>query len=526
MVSRRVSLELRDEGSAAVAAAASSMRPEEVSRPAVRDLDAVVLTACVVVGLLLRFVHLGTAPLWFDETYTVRHMVVPWSRFFGQVLGDNQAPLYYALLKLWTAVAGLSPFSLRVVGVLASAACIPLVAAAGEMIGGRRVAHTAAWLTAISPFLVQHAQDARPYALLAAVGAAHMVVLLRFVAGRASRLDSLWVLGAVAVIGTHYYGIFFLFGQGLALLVLHPRPLRSWLPAGLVAGVLCAAAVGGAAVSTPGQFAGEYQLGPTALPGVVWSLITGYTLLPTSQALHAIGIRAVIPDLPFALVTLPAFLVIVVAGLRALERRARVVLVVTFLTALLCPFAIRAVVGAGIHPRYFAAAFAPLVLVLAAGVAEVGARGGMRSVAAGVLAAVMTIATMLHLHDTSHGREDVIAAGRWLDANVPPEEEILVTSGEMAVLARFHWPNRRFRLYPDHGETAIPTGVIAGAADALPFPGPGRAVFIFGRAWLTDPTGAFQTALSQRYPGCGGVEVPGIRILCLRPRAAAAVATQ
>jgi mannosyltransferase len=418
----------------------------------------------------------------------------------------------------------LSPLSLRVVGVLASAACIPLAAAAADLVGGRRAAQMTAWLAAISPFLVQHAQDARPYALLAAVGAAQLVLLLRFVEGRTSRLDTLWVLGALSVIATHYYGIFFLVGEALALFILHPRPFGSWLPAGVIAGIVCGAAVLGAASSAPGQFAGDYKFGPMALPGVVWSLLTGYTLLPTSEALHEIGIRAIMPDVPAALVTLPAFAVIVLKGLGAIPARPRIVLIATFAVPLLVPFAIRAVAGAGVHPRYFAAAFAPLVVMLGVGAAQARGRT-LGTFAAATIAAVMTIATALHLHNTSHGREDVIAAGHWLDANVPPEEEILVTSGEMAVLARFHWPNRRFRLYPERNG-AIPPESIREVADALPFPGPERAIFIFGRAWLTDPTGAFQTTLSQRYPGCGGTEVPGIRILCLRPRAEAAVARE
>jgi hypothetical protein len=305
-------------------------------------------------------------------------------------------------------------------------------------------------------------------------------------------------------------------------LILRPRPLRSWLPAGLVAGLLCGSAVLGAALAAPGQFAGEYVFGPMALPGVIWSLMTGYALLPTSEALHAVGIRAIIPDLPVALVTLPAFAVMLVAGLRAMDVRARVVIVATFLTALLTPFAIRAVAGAGIHPRYFSAALAPLILTTAIGMAQADGRS-IRSTAAVVIAAVMVLGTTLHLHNTAHGREDVTAAGHWLDANVPADEEILITSGEMEVLARFHWPNRRFRLYPDRSDE-IPSAAIGGIADALPFPGHERAIFIFGRAWLTDPTGEFQTALSMRYPGCGGTEVPGIRILCLRPREDAAVA--
>ena len=64
------------------------------------------------------------------------------------------------------------------------------------------------------------------------------------------------------------------------------------------------------------------------------------------------------------------------------------------------------------------------------------------------LTVVMLIASILHLADPSHGREQVYAAGKWLDANIPIGEEILVTSEEMAILARFHWPNRLFTAYP------------------------------------------------------------------------------
>ena len=69
----------------------------------------------------------------------------------------------------------------------------------------------------------------------------------------------------------------------------------------------------------------------------------------------------------------------------------------------------------------------------------------MRTLAAGVLGIVMLYATLLHLRDTAHGREDVAAAGAWLDANVPATEEILVSNGMIfalvmgaAVVAWYH----------------------------------------------------------------------------------------
>lgn len=467
-------------------------------------------------GVILRLVNLGAAPLWFDETYTYLHLVVPWDGFVGAVVGDNQAPIYYATTKAWTGLAGLSPWSMRIPGLLASAACIPLVAAATRVLAGAPAARTAAWLTAISPFLIQHAQDARPYALLAAFAVADLLLLLRFVMGRSERLGVGWVVLAFAVVATHFYGIFFLAGQGLALLIIRPQPIRRWLPAAIVAGLLCGATVVAAALKASGAFAGQYVFGLTAMPGVVWSMLTGYTLMPTSAELHALGPRAVLPHLPLALAALPAFAVVAITALRRLDARGRVVLLASFGVALLAPFFYRLAAGAGVHPRYFAAAIAPVLILTAIGMAPHDLRSP-RGVATVVLGAVMLIATALHLRDTSHGREDIRAAGTWLDANVPADEEILVTSGEMQHLASFHWPTRRFRLYPPE-RSVIPRERIADLAERLPFPGERRAIFMVGRAWLTDPDGSLQSALRERYEPCPGTEVYGIRIFCFRPR--------
>jgi hypothetical protein len=127
------------------------------------------------------------------------------------------------------------------------------------------------------------------------------------------------------------------------------------------------------------------------------------------------------------------------------------------------------------------------------------------------------LATVLHLADPAHGREDVIAAGRWLDANVPPDEEILITSTEMEHLARFHWPQRHFRLFPTE-RGAITPDEVANVADSLPFTTPERSIFIVGRAWLSDPDGRLQKELAERYQSCPGADVRGIRILCFKPQ--------
>ncbi len=478
--------------------------------------------AAVIVGLALRFINLGSAPLWFDETFTFQHLVIPWRGWLAEVIRDNQAPIYYALAKAWTGFAGLSPFDMRMPGLIASVACIPLAAAVTRLLAGDRSARVAAGLTAISPYLIQHAQDARPYALLSALALAHLLLLARFVVGRSPRLGFWWASLALAVVATHYYGIFFLAGQGLALLLLWRRPLSTWLPAGLVTGVCCGVLVLAAARNASGAFAGEYVFGVTAVPGVIWSMLTGYTLLPTSEQLHALGPSAILPDLPVALAALPAFAIVALAGLRALDVPGRIVVLSTFCTALLLPFLYRLAAGAGVHPRYFAAAMGPLLIVMAIGMSLDRSRLA-RTASTVVLTLVMVYATVLHLRDTGHGREDVAAAGRWLDANVPPDEEILITSNEMEVLARFHWPNRRFRSFPA-GKGVVTADRIPALVEEFPFPGGRRSIFVVGRAWLTDPEGRLQTALTERYAECPGTDVDGIRIHCFQPAAGSAMA--
>ncbi|MCC6763998.1 MAG: glycosyltransferase family 39 protein [Deltaproteobacteria bacterium] len=484
---------------------------------ATRRIDPWVIAA-VVAGLALRLVNLGTAPFWLDEMYTFEMLRVPWDALLGAAMRDNQAPLYYVVTKGWTALGGWSTAALRAPGLLASLACIPLAAAVTRLVAGARAARMAAWVAALSPLLIQHAQDARPYALLAAVATANLLILVRFLVGRSPRLGFWWVASAFVVVATHYYGIFFLAGQGLALLILRPAPVRGWLPAGVVAAGLCGALVLTAVGRASGDFGARYVFGITAMPGVVWSLLTGYALMPTSEDLHALGgTRAMLPYLPVALPTLPAFALVAAAGLRTMRREGRVLLLAIFTVALCAPFAYRLAAGVGVHPRYFAAAIAPVVVVTGAGmVLDRSARG----IATAVLLVIMSAATFLHLWDTTHGREDLRAAGRWLDANVPPDEEILVTSSEMEVLARFTWPGRKFRRYPD-GRGLVDPARVRALVEAFPMADRARAIYLVGRAWVTDRDGALQAALVDAYPSCPGIDVRGIRIYCFRPRSTA-----
>ncbi len=475
------------------------------------------ILAALLVGLALRLFHLGTAPLWFDEVMTADWVRRSWGDMLALCLADNHPPLYFVLAKLARGLLGDSAWALRLPSAVLGAAAIPLAAAAADALADRRAARWTAWFAALSPFLVQHGQEARMYALVGTLAAANLLALARFTTGRTERLGALFAVTALALAATHYYAVFYLGGAVLAAIAARPRELRAWIAAAAVASVGSSAALLAAALVARHGGGGTYELGWFAVPGALWSLVAGYTLLPDTFALHAEGSRAALRYLPIAVAAVPALAACAMLALRALDWRARLTLMLPFTTALLAPFAVHLLAGAPVNPRYFQATVPAVLVLLAIGAT---ARGGWPRLApaAGVaVGLLLAVGTALHLAEPGHGREDVVAAGAWLDAHVAPEQPLLVTSSEMAYLARFHWAGRPIVDYP-----APPAVVSATSADEVAERLPwrdGRAIYVFGRAWVSDPDGALEGDLRRRFASCGTFETRGIRIYCLEQAA-------
>jgi uncharacterized membrane protein len=492
-------------------------------RPAGILTDPWVLAA-LAAGIVLRLVHLGAAPLWFDEVMTAEWVAKPWREMLATCLADNHPPLYFAIVKIVRDVLGDATWVLRLPSAILGLATVPLAAAAAETLAAdRRAGRWAAWFAALSPFLVHHAQEARMYALVGTLAATNLLALARFTTGRTSRLGALFALSAIGLAATHYYTVFYLGGAVLAAIAARPRELRAWFPAAAVASVASTTALLAAALLARHQAGGSYELGWFAMPGAVWSLVSGYALLPDTFALHAEGSRAALRYLPIALAATPALLACAVLALRTIDWRVRLTLVLPIATALLAPFVIRLVLGVAVNPRYFQSTVPAVLVLLAVGAAARGAWPRLATGAGIAVGCLLAAGTALHVADPGHGREDISAAATWLDAHVPPDQPLLVTSREMAYLARFHWMRRPIVDYPTPPTVADPDSA-DDIAEHLPWRD-GRAIYVFGRAWVSDPAGALERDVRERYATCGEFETRGIRIYCLDQRSAAGTRT-
>ena len=263
-------------------------------RPPVRPLELSLVVVLVVAGALLRWQHLGTPSLWWDEVVQIRtadreSAAAVWTATregTSQGAGNAGAmPLDYLLLHAWTRLASApSPSGLerhyRLPAFCSSVLALPLVWGLGRAVGGPVAGVTALTLLATSLPHVLYAAEVRPYALyvLAAI-----VQLAAFVAlaGAPERIGR-WVAFAAASLAFAGSALYAVFPIALELAVLGAVALVAWrrgerrAPLGAVVAVGITLAVLVAWWLDPSRLGFVYPRAPRAFAGpatTIWDTL-------------------------------------------------------------------------------------------------------------------------------------------------------------------------------------------------------------------------------------------------------------
>ncbi|MBE7550206.1 MAG: glycosyltransferase family 39 protein [Anaerolineales bacterium] len=206
------------------------------------------LLAIILIALALRLYNLTYHSLWFDEAISVHwaRQSVPRILEVGFTLvEDRLPPLYYLLLKGWTALAGFSEMGVRSLSAFLGTLLVPVIATIAAALFNRRVALVTALLVALNPFLIWYAQEARMYAPAVLFSALTVWSCLRMCESASRRTMKpvsslpffaasplplfLFTLFALAGLYTHLYTGFVLPALGLWLAISYPRHWRLWL---------------------------------------------------------------------------------------------------------------------------------------------------------------------------------------------------------------------------------------------------------------------------------------------------------
>jgi mannosyltransferase len=137
------------------------------------------LLAILLLAAFLRFYHLGAQSFWNDEGNSARLSERTVDLIIEGTASDIHPPGYYLLLHYWRAIFGHSEFALRALSAVAGLALVLFTYLLGRQLFGKATGLMAAFLGAISPFAIYYSQEARMYALLAALAAASTYLLLR-----------------------------------------------------------------------------------------------------------------------------------------------------------------------------------------------------------------------------------------------------------------------------------------------------------------------------------------------------------
>ncbi|HET8624051.1 MAG TPA: hypothetical protein VFM14_10850 [Gemmatimonadales bacterium] len=130
--------------------------------------EAVLLLAALAIGTLVRVgLYLRGSSLWIDEARLALNVGARSYRELLAPLDYDQVapPLFLWALKAATQVAGMNEYALRAIPLAAAIAVPFLLVPVSVSLGGWRVASFAAVLAALSPGLVAHAAEAKPYAV-------------------------------------------------------------------------------------------------------------------------------------------------------------------------------------------------------------------------------------------------------------------------------------------------------------------------------------------------------------------------
>lgn len=395
-------------------------------------VDVARLTLWLVAGLTLlafglRVYWLDGQSMWSDEGLSLYRASQPLGDILantitvdGVVTRDTTPPTYFLLLAGWRAVVGDSIYALRFLGAAFGVLAVPLMFALGKRLFSPLVGALAALLMAVSPFHIFYSQELRNYSLFVTLSLVSVWLTWRLRGAprhRRAPLGIAWLVATALMAYTHYFGLFILAFELLALAVMALRgrvSRRVWLLIGLAALVALPLIPFGLAQLRAGP---QFDFERLPVSRVLHEALTAYSLgivkevtLPWAELL------------PYALLTLPA------VALWGRSPRTRPPLVFT-LGWLIVPLALLLLVSqiTPIYngPRHILFGLPPFLMLIAASLG--GLRRWWRLLILPALALVLfQQGQRIHAQFFSLVKDDVRGAAAFISQRVTPNDIVVL----------------------------------------------------------------------------------------------------
>jgi hypothetical protein len=190
----------------------------------------------ILIAFALRSHNLGGREFWFDEAVSANVSSLGWEGALTHLRSEpfEHPPLYYLALYPWQQLVGTSEFAFRFFSVFWGVLFVPLQYILVKRLTKRRseqLGRLAAFLAAVSPFLVAYSQEARMYTLVPCLA---LLVLLTYQSALERKRHPvgwpIYVLLMAVGLATHYFFalIWVTITIDLLLTSLQEQRIRKW----------------------------------------------------------------------------------------------------------------------------------------------------------------------------------------------------------------------------------------------------------------------------------------------------------
>jgi len=447
---------------------------------------ALVLGLITLLGASLRMYHLGHRSLWLDETFSFAYISRSWEAILTNPVLMKEAselnpPLYFVFLSGWTALFGVSEFSLRSLSVVFGVIAIILTGLIGSFLYDRRTGLLAALFMAVMVFPLRYSQEARGYALFLMLALASFYFCVRCLQKGQAR-DWFAYLGiTVALSYTHTYWVFLVLAQNLYVLLFYWAErvtLLRWIGIQTVV-TLCFLPwlpqfFAQVEEATHGQFWLQQPSSPIhdfRFHILIGTLLNYVSFLAPSRIVWAYLVLAVI-----------ATLCITVAGsgfhwrnlrkslesytweIRIDDVQRSSFLLLWLVCSLGVPFFLSHFTHVYFHPRYAIAAVPALYLLLARGVWQIPTNFGRGAI--GLFIAVISLTSLQRYYERGGQKEPWREWVTYLTQQTEPEDVVVVFPNYASIPVEYYAKGSlEYHILPKVDKQALVTNSIGSLLD-------------------------------------------------------------
>ena len=206
-----------------------------------------ILLSTLALSLILRIFKLDAEDIWVDEMFSIN---LAHNNIFEIITGslkDLNPPLYYIILHYWSSLFGNGEFVTRIPSVIFGIISIYIIYKIGRLILNKEVGLISAFMLSISLFHIRYSQEARSYSLLVLLVLISNYYFFQILKEDKNKIDKnkitdIWkkkifidikklgyLISTVAMLYTHFYGIFYVMFQNIYYLLIYRKDIKNWI---------------------------------------------------------------------------------------------------------------------------------------------------------------------------------------------------------------------------------------------------------------------------------------------------------